>query len=192
MQSITDIWERASIVRNLVFHRAFSEPHIQRACLLSGSTAPYSELAPHYAQLRTDTEALMQHCRVAGLLVTGALAAGLTAEAAANIAAAVPNTVPGLVECTPGLGIIDGAQDPVLSVLQPLLDIYDSHVSLPSHIPQALAAVHRYPSNGRHSSDEMQITCDECAFSATVPHPVKGPTLLFSSLGKRECCILRL
>lgn len=61
----------------------------------SGSAEPYSELAPHYARLRAETEALMQHCRAAGLLVSGALAAALTADAAASIAAAVPATVPG-------------------------------------------------------------------------------------------------
>lgn len=64
---------------------------------VSGSAEPYSELAPHYAQLRAETEALVQRCLAAGLLVTGGLGAALTADAAASIAAAVPATVPGLI-----------------------------------------------------------------------------------------------
>ena len=60
-----------------------------------GSAEPYSELGPLYTRLRAETESLMQHCRAAGLVVTGALTAGLTVEAASAIAAAVPATVPG-------------------------------------------------------------------------------------------------
>ena len=52
-------------------------------------------MTPHYARLRAETEGLMQACRAAGLLVSGELGAGLTAAAAAGIAAAVPATLPG-------------------------------------------------------------------------------------------------
>lgn len=76
-------------------HGAQSQSPTNTTIFSPGSAEPYSELGPLYARLRAETESLMQHCRAAGLVVTGALTAGLTVEAASSIAAAVPATVPG-------------------------------------------------------------------------------------------------
>ena len=64
-------------------------------CFDAGSVEPYTELGPWYARLRAEVEALMAQCRAAGLVVTGDLGGAVSVDAAAAIAAAVPNTVEG-------------------------------------------------------------------------------------------------
>ena len=66
----------------------------------AGSAEPYAELAPSYARLRAEVENLMVQCRAAGLVVTGDLGGAVSVDAAAAIAAAVPNTVEGAVGLT--------------------------------------------------------------------------------------------
>ena len=106
------------------------------SCNMPGSEEPYSELAPHYARMRAEVEGLMACCRAAGLVVTGALGGAISIDAAAAIAAAVPNTVEGVaatirLQCTASSLML-----PSWQLLAKAIDLGSRHLhALPGDAP---------------------------------------------------------